>query len=112
MTLPGPGNSDTLYDPATVHDVRNSQRWVFRERLSQLARTVAVLSVASRRVLVHWSLGRWRLRLGAGSCPSLRLGTFLLKNLALKGGQFGAVAEQRRDQRALGSNGSVLFHGQ
>ena len=117
MYFAGPWNSDTLYDPAAVHDIRNSQGRIFRERLSQLACAVATLGVASRRVPSHGSLGhrsitRRRLCLGAGSCPSPRLGMFLLKNLAFKGGQFGAVAEEGRDQGALGSNGSVLFHSQ
>src|SRR5579863_3023184 len=91
MYFAGPWNSDTLYDPAAVHDIRNSQGRIFRERLSQLACAVTTLGVASRRVPSHGSLGhrsiaRRRLCLGAGSCASSGLGMFLLKNLAFKGG--------------------------
>src|ERR1022692_81927 len=105
-------NSDRFHDPASVHNVRNSQRRSLRD-LPDLACVAVALGGASRCVLGRWNLVRRGLvrrslrrrtaPLGASSCLSLGLGLgmLLLKEPTFKTAQFRAVAEELCNQRTL-----------
>src|ERR1700676_3233545 len=104
--------SDRVCDPASVNNIRDSQRRLCWKRLPHLACNMAVLRASGRRVLGHGSLGHGSLGhgslghrrlsrrslgrrlLGLGSGSGVLLRVLVLENLDFQMAEFCTVAEQ------------------